>query len=195
MITTNEVKDLVLKFTDDRATLDFLCAVAAAAETLVKAAVAEERERGEYNRHVLAKIWSIVKENEESEYDTNNLYDRLRELVGDKLYSDAPDPEFPFVVSREALCVGRYICHERGPNRPNKIARFDSKEEALEVARRMNRCIRNERERCAGIAEHAFDHNNPLAIYEVYNADGKKVTRLNTEASARAVANKIRSGE
>ena len=38
-------------------------------------------DRDKYNRQVIAKIWGIVKPNEESEYDTNNLYDRLRELV------------------------------------------------------------------------------------------------------------------
>lgn len=35
----------------------------------------------DYNFLVLAKIWSIIKPNEEAEYDTNNLYERLRELV------------------------------------------------------------------------------------------------------------------
>lgn len=49
-----------------------------------------------------------------------------------------------------------------------------------------------ERERCAKIADTAFDHMSPVAIYESYNADGKRVTRLNVDASARALAAEIR---
>ncbi len=37
-----------------------------------------------YYSHVLAKAWGIVKPNEEAEYDTNNFYDRLRELVAER---------------------------------------------------------------------------------------------------------------
>jgi hypothetical protein len=57
---------------------------------------------------------------------------------------------------------------------------------------RIHNAVLAERERCAKIAEHAFDHLSPLAIYESYNADGKRVTRLNPEASSRAIAAKIR---
>ena len=34
-----------------------------------------------YEAQVLAKIWSIVKPDEEAEYDTNNLYDLICEGV------------------------------------------------------------------------------------------------------------------
>lgn len=59
----------------------------------------------------------------------------------------------------------------------------------------MNAVRAKEMERCAKIAETAFDHMSPLAIYETYNADGKHVVRLNPDASARAIARKIRGVE
>lgn len=52
-----------------------------------------------------------------------------------------------------------------------------------------------ERERCANIVDHAFDHMSPLAIYESYRGGDRPVTRLNTERSAAAIAAKIRGGE
>ncbi len=46
--------------------------------------------------------------------------------------------------------------------------------------------IAHERERCARVAETAFDHMSPLAIYESYRGGDRPVTRLNVQASARA---------
>jgi hypothetical protein len=50
-------------------------------EDSVELAVAAEREKSDYRNHVLAKIWGIVRDGEDLDYDTNNLYDLIREGV------------------------------------------------------------------------------------------------------------------
>ena len=46
-----------------------------------------------------------------------------------------------FVASQEFHGAGRWIVHEPGGNRENKIAWLDSREEAEELARRVNMVI------------------------------------------------------
>lgn len=43
-----------------------------------------------------------------------------------------------WIVSQEALGAGKWIVSNPGPNRPNKIARFDNKAEAEHLAERLN---------------------------------------------------------
>lgn len=97
----------------------------------------------------------------------------------------------PVSVSPHAKVVENFIrlCQDNGHVLEFYSAVADATNDLIMAA------ISDERERCAKIAERAFDHMSPLAKYESYNADGKRVIRLNPEASARAIAEKIRSGE
>lgn len=111
------------------------------------AAVLAERAKHEYQNHVLAKLWEIVKPSEDSDYDTNNFYDYAREGVeARRLLESGPES---FVVSQEGMNAGRWVVHEPGGNRPNKIVYLATREEAERAAERFNRVIVAVRETCA----------------------------------------------
>lgn len=58
-------------------------------------------EREDYQAHVIAKIWSIVKPDEESEYDTNNLYSYVLEgVAAKKRLAEGERAIKEFVISR-----------------------------------------------------------------------------------------------
>ncbi len=60
-----------------------------------------------YEAHVLAKIWSIVKKDSESEYDTNNLYDLVREgAEARRALADAGEPaDYPNLRALAQGCM------------------------------------------------------------------------------------------
>ena len=53
-------------------------------EDRIQAAVLAERAKHDYEHHVLLKLWEIARPSEDSDYDTNNFYDYVREGVAAK---------------------------------------------------------------------------------------------------------------
>lgn len=100
-----EVLDLVSCFTDNTETLDFYCAVAGATETLVKAAIAEERER-------CAKIVDMAYR-EFDGWGKDPKVDACRSVLsaiirsGDsgQNWADAPNSVDPLTAAERARCA------------------------------------------------------------------------------------------
>lgn len=125
-----------------------------------------------YYRDLLMKIWETVKPDEESEYDSNNLYSYVKEGVAAKKR-----------LAEGSRAIEKFVAERT----EEALVEFDVTMAAVNAA------VLAEKERCAMIVDTAFDHLSPLAFWERYNADGKMVTRLNPQKSARAIADKIRS--
>lgn len=72
--------------------------------------------------------------------------------------------ELKWVVSREFLCAGRWLVHHPGPNRPNKIAYEQTKEQADKIAAIVNSLeaeysrLRADKERLLKALSLAFDY-------------------------------------
>lgn len=117
---------------------------------------------------MLAKIWSMVKSDEDSEYDTNNLYSYVREGV----------------EAKKRLVEGERAIKDFVAGRTEEaLVEFDATVTAVNAAV----------ERCAQFAEEFDDF-----VYEGRKVDGySKGTYMMVDgrATMKAVAAKIRSGE